>query len=108
MLRIMASQPARLTTLSLLALILVGPLKATAQTSGLEPPCPRLPAVGHTSFQPARIRPEAVKAKNALGCLSPNDAIYGADGCPLRMCGPAAGVLSLPGGPAAAPQTPLP
>ncbi|MCX5944232.1 MAG: hypothetical protein NTZ53_02755 [Cyanobacteria bacterium] len=37
-------------------------------------------------LQPKRLKPEEVKAKNAAGCLSPADAIYGADGCPLKLC----------------------
>jgi len=37
-----------------------------------------------------------VASKNALGCLSPADGIYGPDGCPLRLCGPEAGVIQLP------------
>jgi hypothetical protein len=47
-------------------------------------------------LQPKRIQPQQVKAKNALGCLSPADAVYGADGCPLRLCGAGAGVIQLP------------
>jgi hypothetical protein len=31
-----------------------------------------------------------------MGCLSPADAVYGADGCPLRLCGADAGVIQLP------------
>ena len=55
-----------------------------------------VPRIGHScplvvpsqvSFlQPKRLRPEEVKAKNAAGCLSAADAIYGADGCPLKLC----------------------
>lgn len=37
-------------------------------------------------LQPKRLKPQEVPAKNAAGCLSPADAIYGADGCPLRLC----------------------
>ena len=37
-------------------------------------------------LQPKRLKPGEVKAKNASGCLSPADAIYGADGCPLKLC----------------------
>ncbi len=52
---------------------------------------PELPAL-----QPLRIAPSAVAAKNRLGCLSPADAIYGADGCPTRLCSQTSGVLTLP------------
>jgi hypothetical protein len=48
-------------------------------------------------LQPRKISPEQVKAKNGMGCLSPADAIYGPNGCPLRLCGPDAGVIQLPG-----------
>ena len=47
-------------------------------------------------LQPRRIQPDQVKGKNAMGCLSPADAVYGADGCPLRLCNPDAGVIQLP------------
>lgn len=61
-----------------------------------EPPCPVLASPGNTSstlLQPMRIKPQQVKAKNAMGCLSPSDAIYGPDGCPLRFCGPNSGTF---------------
>jgi hypothetical protein len=38
-------------------------------------------------LQPLRIAPGQVAAKNAMGCLSAADAIYGPDGCPTRLCG---------------------
>lgn len=37
-------------------------------------------------FQPRTIAPDEVASKNAGGCLSPLDAVYSADGCPLRFC----------------------
>jgi hypothetical protein len=37
-----------------------------------------------------------VAAKNRLGCLSPQDAVYGKDGCPLRLCSANQGVVPLP------------
>ena len=37
-------------------------------------------------YQPAKIAPQRVADKNERGCLSEMDAIYGADGCPLRFC----------------------
>lgn len=58
--------------------------------------CPLLVAPSNSEFQPKRIQPSQVAAKNAAGCLSPSDAIYGPDGCPLKLCGPNAGVIQLP------------
>ena len=52
---------------------------------------PTLPAL-----QPLRIAPSEVAQKNRMGCLSPADAIYSADGCPARLCGQTSGVLPLP------------
>ena len=68
--------------------------------------CPAIVNVGAGDIQPMRLPPSEVAAKNKLGCLSPNDAIYGADGCPLRLCGGNRGTVPLPaaGGPAG--QTP--
>ncbi|MFZ9229971.1 MAG: hypothetical protein ACO23C_03460 [Prochlorococcaceae cyanobacterium] len=67
----------------------------------LKPPCPRIASpAGQAYLQPARLKPDEVAAKNRLGCLSPADAIYGADGCPLRYCGANAGVFPFnPGSP---------
>lgn len=47
-------------------------------------------------IQPKRIQPDQVKAQNAMGCLSPADAVCGADGCPLKLSSPDAGVIQLP------------
>ena len=58
--------------------------------------CPAIVNVGAGQIQPIRIAPADVTAKNRLGCLSPNDAVYGADGCPLRLCGVSSGTLPLP------------
>ena len=49
----------------------------------------RLPLAGvqnHYLYQPTKLPPERVAEKNARGCLSEMDAIYGPDGCPLRFC----------------------
>ena len=46
-------------------------------------------------LQPMRIRRDQVPLKNRLGCLSPADAVYGPDGCPIRLCGPTKGAFSL-------------
>jgi hypothetical protein len=48
--------------------------------------CPLLVPSEMPFLQPKRLKPGEVKAKNASGCLSPADAIYGADGCPLQLC----------------------
>lgn len=61
-----------------------------------KPSCPLVVPPSQKLLQPRRIQPEQVKAKNAMGCLSPADAVYGADGCPLRLCGLNAGVIQLP------------
>ena len=58
--------------------------------------CPLLVPPAQRELQPKRLKPEEVAEKNARGCLSPDDAVYGADGCPLRRCGPNAGVIPLP------------
>lgn len=58
--------------------------------------CPAIVNVAAGEIQPLQITPAQVAAKNKLGCLSPNDAIYGANGCPLRLCGPQQGVMPLP------------
>ena len=48
--------------------------------------CPLLVPSEMPFLQPKRLKPGEVKAKNASGCLSPADAIYGSDGCPLKLC----------------------
>jgi hypothetical protein len=56
--------------------------------------CPAIVKPG--DIQPMRLLPSEVAAKNKLGCLSPNDAIYGKDGCPTRLCGQSSGAVPLP------------
>lgn len=51
------------------------------------PGCPRLNAQDPAAIQPMRLDPARVALKNRIGCLSMQDAVYGADGCPLRLCG---------------------
>jgi hypothetical protein len=58
--------------------------------------CPLVVASSNSSTQPMRIDPALVAAKNRMGCISPQDAIYGSDGCPLRLCGANQGVVPLP------------
>ncbi|WP_398329021.1 hypothetical protein [Vulcanococcus sp.] len=69
--------------------------------------CPAIVSAGNV--QPMRLPPSEVVAKNKLGCLSPNDAIYGNDGCPKRLCGESSGAVPLPyGGGSASNQPQLP
>jgi hypothetical protein len=69
--------------------------EAIPTRSGLTPPpCPRIGPTG--TIQPLRIQPQQVKAKNARGCLSAEDAVYGPDGCPIRFCGQRTPRLQLP------------
>ena len=58
--------------------------------------CPLVVTSSDAAEQPLWIPPSMVKAKNSLGCLSGNDAIYGADGCPTKLCGAGTGVIPLP------------
>jgi hypothetical protein len=76
---------------------LLGSFHGQAQAQVLpKPACPLVVPASQKLLQPRRIQPNQVQAKNAMGCLSPADAVYGADGCPLRMCGAEAGVIQLP------------
>ena len=76
---------------------LLGSLQGQVQAQGLpKPSCPLVVPASQKLFQPRSIQPNQVQAKNAMGCLSPADAVYGADGCPLRICGAEAGVIELP------------
>lgn len=59
--------------------------------------CPLIVPEASMVVQPRRILPSQVAGKNAMGCLSPSDAIYGADGCPVKMCSPTSGAFALPG-----------
>lgn len=51
------------------------------------PSCPRLNTGDPAAIQPLRLDPARVALKNRIGCLSMQDAVYGADGCPQRLCG---------------------
>ena len=92
------SPPTRLLLgLAIAGVGLLGGLQGQARAQGLpKPPCPLVVPASQKLLQPRRIQPNQVQAKNAMGCLSPADAVYGADGCPLRMCGADAGVIQLP------------
>ena len=83
--------------LALAGVGLLGSLQGQALAQGLpKPSCPLVVPASQKLFQPRSIQPNQVQAKNAMGCLSPADAVYGADGCPLRICGAEAGVIQLP------------
>ena len=83
--------------LALAGVGLLGSLQGQALAQGLpKSSCPLVVPASQKLFQPRRIQPNQVQAQNAMGCLSPADAVYGADGCPLRMCGAEAGVIQLP------------
>ena len=83
--------------LALAGVGLLGSLQGQVQAQGLpKPSCPLVVPASQKLFQPRSIQPNQVQAKNAMGCLSPADAVYGADGCPLRICGAEAGVIQLP------------
>jgi hypothetical protein len=58
--------------------------------------CPAIVNLSAGQIQPMRIAPAQVASKNRLGCLSPNDAIYGANGCPTQLCGQSRGAVPLP------------
>jgi hypothetical protein len=68
--------------------------------------CPVIVNLAAGQIQPLRIAPADVAAKNKLGCLSPNDAVYGANGCPSRLCGAAQGAVPLPAATGAASRSP--
>ena len=80
-------------------LLLAGALAPTTALANevMAGSCPLLVAPSNSEFQPKRIQPSQVAAKNAAGCLSPGDAIYGPDGCPQKLCGANSGVIPLPG-----------
>ena len=92
------SPPTRLLLgLAIAGVGLLGGFQGQAQAQALpKPPCPLVVPASQKLLQPRRIQPNQVQAKNAMGCLSPADAVYGADGCPLRICGAEAGVIQLP------------
>lgn len=61
------------------------------------PPCPLLVPASDSALQPLRIQPSQVAGKNAMGCLSPADAaVYGPDGCPVKLCHAPQGSVPLP------------
>jgi hypothetical protein len=87
-----------LVGLASLAQLAVDPVAVLASDNPAQlVPCPRINVPpGQSLLQPTRLSPDEVKAKNRLGCLSPADAIYGPDGCPVRFCGADSGLIQLP------------
>ncbi len=91
--------------------IIPGSTPAAIDASSWRPGASRCPLIvkpANAVFQPLPIPPRQVAAKNRAGCLSPGDAIYGPDGCPIRLCRDGGGVIPLPStqGPAAQPPAP--
>lgn len=91
-----------------LGLLAAGPVRAQTSPSPNQPlaipdqvrmgqACPLIVPRQDYALQPLRIPPAQVPAKNAMGCLSPADALYGPDGCPTKLCKEASGTVSLPG-----------
>ena len=96
MMGMIARQPNPLKPLLASLVLLVGGGGAVQASQELSGGCPRLQPNNPTAVQPLRIPASEVEAKNARGCLSEADAIYGADGCPMKLCGKNAGVIQLP------------
>jgi hypothetical protein len=71
------------------------PLAIDGAAALVPSPCRLVVSPGQSVLQPLKIRPDQVPLKNRLGCLSPADAVYGVDGCPMRLCGPTKGVFPL-------------
>ena len=93
----MATPVLKRSLLAALPLMLGAPVSALAQQPLAIPPlssapwvpgasCPLLVPFKDSVLQPLRIQPRQVPRKNAGGCLSAADALYSADGCPLKLC----------------------
>ncbi len=93
----MATPVLKRSLLAALPLMLGAPVSALAQQPLAVPPlssapwvpgaaCPLLVPLNDSVLQPLRIQPRQVPRKNAGGCLSAADALYSADGCPLKLC----------------------
>ncbi len=63
------------------------PLAIEAKPGLSPPPCRLVVPRSEALLQPLRIHPSQVAQKNAMGCLSAADALYGPDGCPSQLCG---------------------
>ena len=82
--------------LAILGTVLLAAGQAGLAQERMAGSCPLVVSANNSELQPKRIQPSQVAGKNAGGCLSPSDAIYGPDGCPLKLCGANAGVIPLP------------
>jgi hypothetical protein len=80
--------------------IIGGPTPAAINGRSTRPAssCPLIVGPSNAALQPLRIAPSDVARKNRMGCLSAYDAIYAADGCPLKLCGQGKGIIPLPAG----------
>ena len=85
----------RFRALAVMALLLAvaGPAAAQQRLAGQ---CPLIVRKDQQILQPRPIPPAQVAGKNAMGCLSAADAIYGKDGCPIKLCREASGSFQLP------------
>ena len=90
--RAIASKPGALAVMALL-LAVAGPAAAQQRLAGQ---CPLIVRKDQQILQPRPIPPAQVAGKNAMGCLSAADAIYGKDGCPIKLCAEASGSFQLP------------
>lgn len=72
------------------------PLAINGAVPPVPSPCRLVVPPDQAVLQPMKILPEQVALKNRLGCLSPGDAVYGPDGCPVRLCGKGEGAFQLP------------
>ena len=72
------------------------PLAISGPEALVPAPCKLVVSADPAVLQPMKILPEQVPLKNRLGCLSPADAVYGPDGCPVRLCGKNQGAFQLP------------
>ncbi len=93
-------RPLGVVHLAALALVLSGPDHGGALAQRASPnqpesiptdrlppqPCPLVVPADLPALQPLRIHPSQVARKNRRGCLSPADALYGPDGCPVKLC----------------------
>ena len=85
-------KPAALA-MGVLLLTMAGAAGAQQRLAGQ---CPLIVPKDQQILQPRRIPPGQVAGKNAMGCLSAADAIYGKDGCPIKLCGEGSGAFQLP------------
>lgn len=72
------------------------PLAINGPAALVPSPCRLVVPKSEAVLQPMKIQPQQVPLKNRLGCLSPADAVYGPDGCPIRLCGKGEGAFQLP------------